>query len=58
MARDDIIAFLKKLREEIIAGFERLENGFSFERRPWEHKTGGGGEIAVLRGSADFRGLN
>lgn len=58
MARDDIIAFLKKLREEIIAGFERLENGFFFQRRPWERKTGGGGEIAVLRGSADFRGLN
>lgn len=49
--QDAIVLFLKELREEIIAGFERLEGGLRFERKQWDHRTGGGGEMAVLRGS-------
>lgn len=49
--RSHLITFLKELREEIISAFEKLENGAQFQRTPWEHPTGGGGEIAVLRGN-------
>jgi len=45
-----LIEFLKSLREEIIAEFEALEPIHGFQRKPWEHKTGGGGEIGLLRG--------
>jgi coproporphyrinogen III oxidase len=48
--RLEIISFLKALREEIITAFELLENGSRFARKPWEHQTGGGGEIGLLRG--------
>lgn len=48
--KDEIIAFLKSLREEIITAFSSLETQGSFERKPWAHTGGGGGEIAVLRG--------
>lgn len=45
------INFLKTLREQIIAKFERLENGECFVRKPWNYANGkGGGEIALLRG--------
>lgn len=49
--KDLIVPFLRNLREKIIAEFETFEPYARFERKPWEHKTGGGGEIAVLRGS-------
>lgn len=45
-----IVDFLRKLREEIIAKFESYEPSARFERKPWEHTTGGGGEIGALRG--------
>ena len=48
--REDIIFFLKELRAQIIAAFESLEPTCRFERKPWEHHTGGGGEISVIRG--------
>jgi coproporphyrinogen III oxidase len=48
--RAEIVQFLKNLREEIIAAFEILETGSRFERTLWEYKTGGGGEISLLRG--------
>ncbi|MEX2304578.1 MAG: oxygen-dependent coproporphyrinogen oxidase [Waddliaceae bacterium] len=50
--KDQIIGYLKKLREQIIAGFEKYETNAQFERTPWDYKKGkGGGEIALLRGS-------
>ncbi len=50
MRKDGITAFLKELRETIIKGFESYEASHRFQRKPWDHKTGGGGEMAVLRG--------
>jgi coproporphyrinogen III oxidase len=48
--RDDIIQFLKNLREEIIAAFEQFEPSQRFIRQPWHYQHEGGGEMAVLRG--------
>lgn len=49
--RDDLIFFLKNLREDIVAAFENLEDGSKFERKPWDYQHQGGGEIALLRGN-------
>lgn len=50
-SRQDIVTFLKELRETIIAAFEKIEDGAKFERTPWKYQKGeGGGEMAVLRG--------
>ncbi len=46
----EIVPFLKGLRDRIIAGFEKLEPTKQFERKNWDHHTGGGGEISLLRG--------
>lgn len=48
--RTAIIAYLKSLRDTIIAQFESFEPSCKFERKCWEHHTGGGGEISVIRG--------
>lgn len=48
--RQEIIAFLKELREEIIAAFQQFEPAHSFARTPWNYSQEGGGEIALLRG--------
>lgn len=45
-----LISFLKSLREEIIAAFEAFEPEKRFQRKPWSHIHGGGGEIALLKG--------
>ncbi|MDP1880052.1 MAG: coproporphyrinogen III oxidase, partial [Parachlamydiaceae bacterium] len=49
--RQDIISFLKKLREEIILAFEILEGGKKFQYEPWKYHQEGSGEIALLRGN-------
>jgi coproporphyrinogen III oxidase len=49
--KDEIVQFLKQFREEIISAFEAFEPYAKFERKPWTHKTGGGGEIGLIRGS-------
>lgn len=49
--RQEIVYFLKNLREEIIAAFEIFEPHAKFGRKTWTHPTGGGGEIGLLRGS-------
>lgn len=49
--KEEIVHFLKQLREEIIAAFEKFDTSEKFERKPWNHRTGGGGEIGLLRGS-------
>lgn len=46
----DVVPFLKSLRDSIIAAFETLEPHKRFERKPWEHTSGGGGEISMIRG--------
>lgn len=48
--KSEIVSFLKNLREEIISAFESFEPEKKFERTSWSHKTGGGGEMSVLRG--------
>lgn len=49
-SREDVVRFLKGLRDEIIQKFELLEPIHRFQRTAWNHKSGGGGEISVLRG--------
>lgn len=46
-----IITFLKDLRNEIICSFETLEEKHRFARKDWQHPSGGGGEISLLRGN-------
>lgn len=47
---EEIISFLKNLRDECIFHFESLEPIHRFEKKPWNHHSGGGGEISILRG--------
>jgi coproporphyrinogen III oxidase len=50
--KDEIIFYLKELREKIIKSFEAYEPTKRFERTPWNYQKGsGGGEMAVLRGT-------
>jgi coproporphyrinogen III oxidase len=48
--REEIVSFLLTLREEIIHAFETFEPKSRFQKTRWDHKSGGGGEMAVLRG--------
>lgn len=48
--RDEIIHFLKQLREEMILTFQKFENSHHFTRQEWNYSHQGGGEIAILRG--------
>lgn len=48
--RKEIVAFLKELRETIIRSFEAYEPSHRFQRKAWSHHSGGGGEMALLRG--------
>ncbi|MBN9377705.1 MAG: coproporphyrinogen III oxidase [Chlamydiales bacterium 38-26] len=48
--RSFIIHFLKNLRNEIVQAFETFEIEDRFLRKEWQHSTGGGGEISILRG--------
>lgn len=48
--RQEIVSFLKELRQEIINKFETLESKHRFLKKPWNHHSGGGGEIAMIRG--------
>ncbi|MBA3816157.1 MAG: oxygen-dependent coproporphyrinogen oxidase [Parachlamydiaceae bacterium] len=48
--RESVISFLKTLRNKIISHFEEMETTSRFERKHWEHHSGGGGEISILRG--------
>jgi coproporphyrinogen III oxidase len=47
--KEEIVNFLKNLRKEIIRAFEAIDGGI-FQRKPWQHHSGGGGEIGILRG--------
>lgn len=49
--RQQVVHYLKSLRDEIIAAFESLEPTARFERSAWDYKNGsGGGEMSVIRG--------
>ena len=48
--RDELIDYLKTLREEIILAFEQFESSHRFIRQPWDYQHEGGGEMALLRG--------
>lgn len=51
MKRDEVVSYLKSLRDSIVAEFERVEGGIRFERKNWNYDKGeGGGEMTVLRG--------
>lgn len=50
MDKQEIINYLKELREDIVASFESLEQKATFSRTSWDHHSGGGGEISLLRG--------
>jgi coproporphyrinogen III oxidase len=55
--QENIIQFLKTLREKIIAQFETFEETAHFKRTSWDYKKGeGGGEMAVLRGKVFEKG--
>lgn len=49
---EEIVSFLKELRNKIVKEFEQFEEGDRFQRKEWTHASGGGGEISVLRGKA------
>jgi len=49
--RDTLILYLKTLRDEAVQAFESFEDTEQFKRTYWEHRTGGGGEISLIRGS-------
>jgi coproporphyrinogen III oxidase len=50
--KDEIVSFLKDLREKMITALESFEPSRRFQRNPWRYQEGsGGGETAVLRGS-------
>ena len=48
--KEEIVTYLKSLRDTIIASFEALEPRERFQRTHWNHNTGGGGEMSVIRG--------
>lgn len=47
---EEIVDYLKNLRDQIIISFESLEKNRCFEKTVWHHHSGGGGEIGLLRG--------
>ncbi len=50
--KGEIVLYLKELREKMINAFEAYEPLKRFQRTSWKYqKGGGGGEMAVLRGS-------
>lgn len=48
--REPIISFLKDLRNTIVHEFARIEKENNFSKKEWQHASGGGGEISLLRG--------
>jgi coproporphyrinogen III oxidase len=49
--RDDVVTYLKELRDDIVSKFEATESQGKFERKSWSYGKGeGGGEMSILRG--------
>lgn len=50
-SKEEIVSFLKQLRDKIVKSFESIEPNDCFERNCWDYHNGsGGGEMSVLRG--------
>lgn len=49
-SRESVTSYLKQLRQTIIQTFETLEPESRFTHKKWDHHSGGGGEIGLLRG--------
>ena len=41
--------WFRSLRDQFCTSFEELDGG-KFERKKWNHKGSGGGEISILKG--------
>lgn len=48
--KEEVISFLKDLRDEIIQAFQSFETDKTFQRKLWDYRHTGGGEMSVLRG--------
>ncbi|MEM8727143.1 MAG: oxygen-dependent coproporphyrinogen oxidase [Chlamydiota bacterium] len=48
--KERIVSYLKALRDQIVQQFEAFEQDKRFQKKPWNHREGGGGEISLLRG--------
>lgn len=52
MEIEAVKGYLKDLRDKIVKAFESLEQPNAlFIRTPWNHHSGGGGEISLIRGN-------
>jgi len=43
-------AWFRKLRDQFCTAFNEIDTG-SFERKTWNHKGSGGGEISIMKGN-------
>lgn len=50
MKREEIISYLKELRNQIRLAFEKFESKHAFQQKDWSYTHKGGGEMSVLRG--------
>jgi len=48
--KEQLVVYLKALRDQICQAFEEHEPAAEFSRSLWDYKEEGGGEISVLRG--------
>jgi len=53
--KDSAASYFRSLREQIIAAFEALDST-PFVRTKWNHHSGGGGEMGVIRGTVFEKG--
>ncbi|MBM3197906.1 MAG: oxygen-dependent coproporphyrinogen oxidase [Chlamydiae bacterium] len=51
MQEQMLITFLQSLQQEIVQAFELLEPEHRFQKTAWDHPSGGGGHMRVLRGN-------
>lgn len=50
VTKENIVCFLKQLRDDIRDRFQELESKHQFEKSHWKYPSEGGGEISILRG--------
>lgn len=54
--RQELIDYLKQLREEILHSFQKIDPSAHLERKPWAYHQEGGGEIGLLKGKVFEKG--